>query len=177
MSAATMFRVACLALGLALLGASSAGPQRDASPDGVRGGTLRVLAVDPIIGLDTAVNYTPQGLAIARAYPALTATPPDRPDSQRPQLSADRATAHSPAAGVATPPGNRESPPPLLTAIQPLRKTTIAGAASRLIAGPPRYGREGQPHLGADRPDPSTSPSPGPAHGDSCRPHPVAFAR
>ena len=48
------FRAACLALGLALLGVGSAGPQRDASPDGVRGGTLQVLTADTNINLDTA---------------------------------------------------------------------------------------------------------------------------
>jgi peptide/nickel transport system substrate-binding protein len=68
MRSAGGFRAACLALGLALLGAACSTPQRDAGGDGVRGGTLRVLSADDITGLDTAVNYTPNGIAIARAY-------------------------------------------------------------------------------------------------------------
>ena len=81
MSTAKMFRAACLALGLALLGSGCAGPQRDASRDGVRGGTLRVLSVDPNIGLDTAVNYTPNG-SRSRAPtpgPCTATTSPDHP--------------------------------------------------------------------------------------------------
>jgi peptide/nickel transport system substrate-binding protein len=65
MSTAKVFRAACLALGLALLGASSTGPQQDASANGMRGGTLRVLSADPDYSLDTAVFPHP---AIARAY-------------------------------------------------------------------------------------------------------------
>jgi hypothetical protein len=68
MRTASGFRVACLALGLALLGSGCLIPQPDASGDGVRGGTLQVLSGGDIIGLDTAVNYTPDGLAIARPY-------------------------------------------------------------------------------------------------------------
>jgi hypothetical protein len=51
MSTAKMFRAACLALGLVLLGSACFGPERDSSRNGMRGGTLRVLSVDPIIGL------------------------------------------------------------------------------------------------------------------------------
>ena len=34
----------------------------------MRGGTLQVLNAGDITGLDTAINYTPEGLAIARPY-------------------------------------------------------------------------------------------------------------
>jgi hypothetical protein len=68
MSTAKLFRAVCLALGFALLGSACTGPQRDAGRNGVRGGTLRVLSADDINGLDTAVTYTPNGIAIARTY-------------------------------------------------------------------------------------------------------------
>jgi peptide/nickel transport system substrate-binding protein len=145
-----MFRAACLALGLALLGASSAGPQRDASPDGVRGGTLRVLAVDPIIGLDTAVNYTPQGFAIARAY-ARTLYGYDRsgpvPDiASGHQLSADHRTyTFTLRAGVHyAPPVNREvTATDFITAIQRLYDKTTPSPGQQyadLIAGATAFG-------------------------------------
>jgi hypothetical protein len=47
MRTANGFWMACLALGLALLGSACTGPQRDAGGDGVRGGTLRVLTAEP----------------------------------------------------------------------------------------------------------------------------------
>jgi ABC-type transport system substrate-binding protein len=102
MRTASGFRVACLALGLALLGSGCLIPQPDASGDGVRGGTLQVLSAGDIIGLDTAINYTPEGLAIARPYARTLygynlAGPPEQqtvpvPDiaSGPPQVSADR---------------------------------------------------------------------------------------
>ena len=102
MSTAKMFRVACLALGLALLGASSAGPQRDASPDGVRGGTLQVLTADTNINLDTASGF--YNAAIAHAYartlygynlsgaPGQATVPVPDIAAGPPQLSADRRT-------------------------------------------------------------------------------------
>jgi ABC-type transport system substrate-binding protein len=68
MRTASGFRAACLALGLALLGSGCLIPQRDAGGNGVRGGTLQVLSGGDIIGMDTAINYTPEGLAIARTY-------------------------------------------------------------------------------------------------------------
>jgi hypothetical protein len=68
MRPASGFRAACLVLGLALLGAACSGPQADAGRDGVRGGTLRVLSVEDVDGLDTALVYTPHSTAIARAY-------------------------------------------------------------------------------------------------------------
>ena len=76
----------------------------DASRDGVRGGTLRVLSEHDIDGLDTAVAYTPQSFAIGRTYartlygydlngPRERRTDPV-PDiaSGPPQLSADQRT-------------------------------------------------------------------------------------
>jgi ABC-type transport system substrate-binding protein len=68
MRTARGFRAACLALGIALLGSACVEPRQDASRDGVRGGTLRVLSEDDIDALDTAVIYTPQSAAIGRAY-------------------------------------------------------------------------------------------------------------
>ena len=68
MRSARGLQAACLALGLALLGPACTGPEGDAARDGVRGGTLRVLSTEDIAGLDTAVTYTPNEVAIARAY-------------------------------------------------------------------------------------------------------------
>jgi ABC-type transport system substrate-binding protein len=104
MRTASGFRVACLALGLALLGSGCLIPQRDAGGNGVRGGTLRVLSGGDIIGMDTAVNYTPEGVAIARPFARTLygynlSGPPDQvtvpvPDiaSGPPELSPDRRT-------------------------------------------------------------------------------------
>ena len=104
MSTAKLFRAVCLALGFALLGSACTGPQRDAGRNGVRGGTLRVLSADDINGLDTAVNYTPEGVAIARPFARTLygynlSGPPDQvtvpvPDiaSGPPELSPDRRT-------------------------------------------------------------------------------------
>ena len=91
--------MACLALGLALLGAACSTPQRDSSANGVPGGTLRVLTTEADISLDTAGFPYP---AIARAYARALyghnlAGSPERatvpvPDiaAGPPQLSADR---------------------------------------------------------------------------------------
>ena len=68
MRTARGFRMACLTIALALVAVGCAGRDGDDGGDGVRGGTLRVLSADDIQGLDTAVNYTPNGIAIARAY-------------------------------------------------------------------------------------------------------------
>jgi peptide/nickel transport system substrate-binding protein len=147
---AKVFRAACLALGLALLAASSAGPQRDASPDGVRGGTLRVLSVDPIIGLDTAVNYTPQGLAMARAYArtlyGYNPSGPPIPDiASGHQLSADRRTyTFTLRPGVRyAPPVNREvTATDFITAIQRFYDKTTPSPGQQyadLIAGATAY--------------------------------------
>ena len=77
MRTASGFRVACLTIALALLGAGCSELQRDSHGNGVRGGTLLVLSADPHYTLDTAVFPYP---AIARAH-ARTRTPPARPAS------------------------------------------------------------------------------------------------
>jgi peptide/nickel transport system substrate-binding protein len=158
MSTVKVFRAACLALGLALLGAACSMPQRDASGNGVRGGTLRVLSADDITGLDTAVNYTPNGLAIARAYARTLysynlAGPPDQdtvpvPDiaSGPPQRSPDRRTyTFRLRPGVRyAPPVNREvTAQDFITAIQRFyNKTTPSPGQpyANLIAGARRFG-------------------------------------
>jgi peptide/nickel transport system substrate-binding protein len=149
------FRVACLALGLALLGAACSTPQRDASGNGVRGGTLRVLSADPNYTLDTAVFPYP---AIARAYartlysynlagpPEQKTVPvPDTADGPA-QLSADRRTyTFRLRAGVRyAPPVNREvTAQDFITAIQRLydkQNPSYAQQYADLIAGASRYG-------------------------------------
>ena len=126
MSTAKLFRAVCLALGFALLGSACTGPPRDAGRNGVRGGTLRVLSADDIDGLDTAVTYTPNSIAIARAYARTLysynlAGPPEQktvpvPDiaAGPPQLSADRRTySFTLRAGVHyAPRSTAKSPPP-----------------------------------------------------------------
>jgi peptide/nickel transport system substrate-binding protein len=158
MRTASGFRAACLALGLALLGASCTEPQEDASGHGVRGGTLRVLNADELIGLDTAVNYSPNGIAIARAYARtlygwVPSGPPDQvsvpvPDiaSGPPQLSADQRTyTFRLRAGVRyAPPVNREvTAQDFITAIQRFydKQTQSTGQFyADLIAGAKRFG-------------------------------------
>jgi peptide/nickel transport system substrate-binding protein len=155
MRTARGFRAACLALGLALLGASCTGPQRDSSRNGVRGGTLRVLSADPDVTLDTAVFYYPP---IARAYartlygynlsgPREQATIPV-PDiaSGEPQVSPDRRTyTFTLRAGVRyAPPVNREvTARDFITAIQRLYDKTTPSYAqlyADLIAGAAAFG-------------------------------------
>jgi peptide/nickel transport system substrate-binding protein len=151
MSTARMIRVACLALGLALLGACSTGPQRDSAGTGVRGGTLRVLSFEIPDGLDTAAVYNPTSLAIARTYARTLygynlAGPPDRvavpvPDlaAGPPQRSADRRTyTFTLRPGVRyAPPVNREvAATDFITAIQRLYDIDSAGQQyAELIAG------------------------------------------
>jgi peptide/nickel transport system substrate-binding protein len=92
--------VACLAIGLALLGASCTRPQQDSNGNGVRGGTLRVLSADPKVMLDTADILGPIARPLARTlYGYNLAGPPEQatnpvPDiaSGPPQVSADRRT-------------------------------------------------------------------------------------
>jgi ABC-type transport system substrate-binding protein len=158
MPAATVFRVACLALGLALLGSACTGPQQDPSANGVRGGTLRVFSIEPIIGLDTAVNYSPEGLAMARAYARTLygynlAGPPEQqtvpvPDiaSGPPQLSADQRTytfTLRPKVRYA-PPVNREvTAQDFITAIQRFYDPTTPSPGQQyadLIAGATAFG-------------------------------------
>jgi ABC-type transport system substrate-binding protein len=165
MSTAKVFRAACLALGFALLGASCTGPQQDANTDGVRGGTLRVLSADDINGLDTAVNYTPNGATIARAYARTLysynlAGPPDQdtvpvPDiaSGPPQRSADQRTyTFRLRAGVRyAPPVNREvTATDFITAIERLYDKTTPSPGQQyadLIAGARRVGAGKASHI------------------------------
>jgi peptide/nickel transport system substrate-binding protein len=171
MSTAKMFRAACLALGLALLGASSAGPQQDANPNGLRGGTLRVLIAESTVDLDTT-GYAPLARAYARTlYGYNLAGPPDQatdpvPDiaSGPPQLSADQRTyTFTLRAGVRyAPPVNREvTAQDFITAIQRLYddKKSPSGAQfySDLIAGARQFGAGKASHIsGLTAPDART---------------------
>jgi peptide/nickel transport system substrate-binding protein len=155
MRIANGFRMACLALGLALLGSACTGPQRDAGGDGVRGGTLRVLTAEPDPTLDTAVVPYP---AIARAYARTLygynlAGPPEQKTVPVPdiadgpaQLSADRRSyTFRLRAGVRyAPPVNREvTAADFITAIQRLydKKSPSGGQHySDLIAGTKAFG-------------------------------------
>src|SRR4029450_1728198 len=158
MRTASGFRVACLALGLTLLGAACSTPQRDSSGNGVRGGTLRVLSADNIDGLDTAVTYTPHGIAIARTYARTLygynlSGPPEQktvpvPDiaSDPPQLSTDQRTyTFTLRPGVRyAPPVNREvTAQDFITAIQRLYDKATPSPGQQyadLIAGARQFG-------------------------------------
>jgi peptide/nickel transport system substrate-binding protein len=155
MRTANGFRMACLALGLALVAVSCSGPERDAGGGGVRGGTLRVLTAEPDPTLDTAVF---PHAAIARAYARTLyghdlAGPPEQKTVPVPdiadgpaQLSADRRSyTFRLRAGVRyAPPVNREvTAADFITAIQRLYdKTTPSGGQhfSDLIAGTKAFG-------------------------------------
>jgi peptide/nickel transport system substrate-binding protein len=155
MRTARGFQVACLVLGLALLGAACAAPQRDTDGDGVRGGTLLVLSADPDYRLDTAVFPKP---AITRAYARTLygynlAGPPEQKTVPVPdvangpaQLSPDRRTyIFRLRAGVRyAPPVNREvTAQDFITAIERLydKKTPSYGQSyANLIAGASRFG-------------------------------------
>jgi peptide/nickel transport system substrate-binding protein len=154
MSTARVFRVACLALGLALLGASCTGQPRDSSANGVRGGTLRVLSSDPFFGLDTADNYGPIVRPYARTlYGYNLAGPTEQktvpvPDiaSGPPQRSADRRTyAFTLRPGVRyAPPVNREvTAQDFITAVERLydkESPSYGQFYADLIAGARRFG-------------------------------------
>jgi peptide/nickel transport system substrate-binding protein len=155
MRTASGFRAACLALGLALLGSACSAPQRDASVDGVRGGTLQVLTADADFTLDTAGFYH---AALTRAYartlygynlsrpPGQATVPVPDIASGPPQVSADRRTyTFRLRAGVRyAPPVNREvTARDFITAIQRLYDTTspLSGKPyADLIAGARRFG-------------------------------------
>jgi peptide/nickel transport system substrate-binding protein len=99
MRTANGFRMACLALGFALVAVGCAGRDGDDDGDGVRGGTLRVLSTEPDVPLDTANTYGPIVRAYARTlYSYNTAGPPEQRTVPVPdiasgyQLSADRRT-------------------------------------------------------------------------------------
>jgi peptide/nickel transport system substrate-binding protein len=126
----------------------------------MRGGTLRVLSVDLPIGLDTAVNYTPNGMAMARAYARTlygyhTSGPPDQvtapvPDiaSGPPQISADRRTytfTLRPGVRYAPPVDREVTAQDFITAIHRLYdKTTLSDGKkyADLIAGARRFGAD-----------------------------------
>jgi ABC-type transport system substrate-binding protein len=156
-------------------------PQGGSNGNGVRGGTLRVLSAEDIDGLDTAVNYTPFGVAITRTYARTLygynlAGPPERvtvpvPDiaSGPPQLSADQRTyTFRLRAGVRyAPPVNREvSATDFITAIERFYDVDSAGAQyANLIAGTSRFGAgrpAGSPAWPPPTPAPSRSPWSGP---------------
>jgi peptide/nickel transport system substrate-binding protein len=161
MRTARVLRAACLALGLALLGSACTG-QGESSENGVRGGTLRVLSADDLIGLDTADFYNS---AIARAYartlygynlsgPPEQATDPV-PDiaSGPPQRSADQRTyTFRLRAGVRyAPPVNREvTAQDFITAVQRLYDKNISPTwqvYTNLIAGARRFGAGQASHI------------------------------
>jgi peptide/nickel transport system substrate-binding protein len=155
MRTANGFRMACLALGLALVAAACSTPQRDASANGVRGGTLQVLTSDPEPTLDTAAFYYPP---LARAYARTLygynlAGPPEQktvpvPDiaSGPPQVSADQRTyTFRLRAGVRyAPPVDREvTAQDFITAIERLYDKTISlsgNSYADLIAGASAFG-------------------------------------
>jgi peptide/nickel transport system substrate-binding protein len=172
MRTATGFRMACLALGLALAAVGCAGPQRDAGGDGVRGGTLRVLTAEPDPTLDTAVfYYPPLAQAYARTlYGYNLAGPPEQKTVPVPdiadgpaQLSADRRSyTFRLRAGVRyAPPVNREvTAADFITAIKRLydkESPSFGQQYADLIAGASRFGA-GKAHRisGLSAPDPRT---------------------
>ena len=119
MRTANGFRMACLALGLALVAVGCAGRDGDDGGDGMRGGTLRVLTAEPDPTLDTAVwPYPPLARAYARTlYGYNLSGPPEQKTVPVPdiadgpaQLSADRRSyTFRLRAGVRyAPPVNRE---------------------------------------------------------------------
>jgi peptide/nickel transport system substrate-binding protein len=154
MRTARGFRMACLALGLALVAVGCAGPQRDAGGDGVRGGTLRVLSYAPFFGLDTADSNGPIVRPYARTlYGYNLAGPPEQktvpvPDiaSGEPQISADRRTyTFTLRQGVRyAPPVNREViATDFITAIERLydkRTPSYGQQYAGLIAGAAAFG-------------------------------------
>jgi peptide/nickel transport system substrate-binding protein len=165
------FRMASLALALALVAVGCAGPQRDAGGDGVRGGTLGVLSADPEYTLDTAFP----NFAIARAYARTLygynlAGPPEQQTIPVPdiangpaQLSPDRRTyTFTLRPGVRyAPPVNREvTAQDFITAIQRLydqRNPSYAQQFADLIAGASAFGAGKASRIsGLAAPDPHT---------------------
>jgi ABC-type transport system substrate-binding protein len=146
-----------LVLGLAFLWPACAGPERDATRDGVRGGTLRVVSEDDIDGLDTAVIYSPYSAAIGRTYARtlygynldgprgqVADLVPDIADGPA-QVSADRRTyTFRLRAGVRyAPPVNREvTAQDFITAIERLYDNALSPGPqwANLIAGATAFG-------------------------------------
>jgi peptide/nickel transport system substrate-binding protein len=171
MRTASGFRAACLALGLALAAVSCSGPERDASANGVRGGTLRVLSSDPFFGLDTADNYGPIARPYARTlYGYNLSGPPEQktvpvPDiaSGPPQVSADgRTYTFTLRPGVRyAPPVNREvTARDFITAIERLydeKNPSYGQQYADLIAGTRAFGAGKANRIsGLAAPDPRT---------------------
>ena len=170
MRTASGVRAVCLTLGLMLAAVSCSGPERDASANGVRGGTLRVLSAESGPTLDTADVFGPIARAYARTlYSYDLSGPPEQETVPVPdiasghQLSADRRTyTFTLRPGVRyAPPVNREvTARDFITAIQRLydKQTPSCGQVyADLISGAKRYGaRKAEPHLGPGAPDART---------------------
>ena len=155
MPTAKVLRAACLALGLALLGAGCFTPEREAIGNGVRGGTLRVLtheSLKGLTGLDTA-GYPTVARAYARTlYSYNLAGPPDQDTVPVPdiasgyQRSADQRTyTFTLRPGVRyAPPVNREvTAQDFITAIQRFYAKEFPSPGQQyadLIAGASRFG-------------------------------------
>jgi ABC-type transport system substrate-binding protein len=180
MRTARGLRAACLALGLALLGPACTGSERDSARDGVRGGTLRVLSTEDIAGLDTAVTYTPNEVAIARAYarglygydlsgsPEQATVPVPDIANGPPQVSPDRRTytfALRPGVRYAPPVDREVAAQDFITAIErfydeptPASLAPLPGRQyADLIAGAAAFGAGKAEHIaGLAAPDPRT---------------------
>ena len=168
MRTANGFRMACLALGLALVAVGCAGPDGTPAATGVRGGTLRVLTAEPDVhaghgrhtyGRDRArlrpdpVQLQPRGAARAEDRPGPRHR--QRPPSSRPTS----APTPSPCApGSATPPRSTARSPPKTSSPpssgstrqgEPLARAAVRGSHRRRRSV---RCRKGQPHLGPGRP-------------------------
>jgi peptide/nickel transport system substrate-binding protein len=172
MRTARGFRMGCLTLVFTLVAVGCAGPQRDASANGVRGGMLRVLSTQPDITLDTVFP----NFAIARAYARTLygynlSRPPEQqtvpvPDiaSGPPQVSADQRTyTFTLRPGVRyAPPVNREvTAQDFITGIQRFydKKSPSGGGQlyAALIAGTAAFGAGKATRIsGLRAPDPRT---------------------
>ena len=152
---ASGLRVVCLAVGLMVAAVSCTGPERDASTNGVRGGTLRVLSAETGPTLDTADVFGPIARAYARTlYNYNLSGPPEQKTNPVPdiasghQLSADRRSyTFTLRPGVRyAPPVNREvTAADFITAIQRLYdKTTLSDGQfyADLIAGATAFGAD-----------------------------------
>jgi peptide/nickel transport system substrate-binding protein len=141
-------------LGLTLAAVSCSGPERDASTNGVRGGTLRVLSAESGPTLDTADVFGPIARAYARTlYGYDLSGPPEQqtvpvPDiaAGPPQLSADRRTytfTLRPGVRYAPPVDREVTATDFITAIERLydKKSPSGGQFyANLIAGTSRFG-------------------------------------
>jgi peptide/nickel transport system substrate-binding protein len=153
MPTASRFQVAGLALGLTLAALSCSGPERDASTNGVRGGTLRVLSAENEATLDTAVAVGPLARTYARTlYGYNLAGPPEQATVPVPDLaSGHQLSANRRSYTFTLRPGVRYAPPvnrevtaaDFITAIQRLydkKSPSPAQFYSDLIAGTKAFG-------------------------------------